>query len=350
MGVIVSALQNFATVEMARVANGLGMNRKGSLMSKWCIGIDLGGTFIKFGLLDEDLRATETFQLPTPQGADAVIAQMIQGAKQAMDRFGVSDSDVVGVGVGSPGPLDVKKGIVIDMPNLPGMKGAPLRDGVGEGLGKKSVLVNDANAAAMGEYLCGAGKGTTHMILLTLGTGVGGGIILDGRLFLGGNDIAGELGHMIVEAGGEPCPCGQKGCLERYCSATNIAAYANRLLADGRESALQEAFKSNGAVTTKDINEARLAGDVFAEEVWDRGLYYLGVGCASIARIFDPEEIVLAGGLTKAGDDLLLPVRRHFEEQSWTLTPPLTRIELATLGADAGSLGAAGVMWQELKG
>ena len=318
-------------------------------MATWCIGIDLGGTFIKFGLLDEGLNATETFQLPTPQGADAVIAQMAEGARQAMDRFGVAESDIVGVGIGSPGPLDIKKGIVIDMPNLPGMKGAPLRDGVGGALGMKSVLVNDANAAAMGEYLCGAGQGTHTMILLTLGTGVGGGIILDGRLYGGANDIAGELGHMIVEAGGEPCPCGQKGCLERYCSATNIAAYAERMLGEGRESTLKAVLASAGEVTTKDINEARIAGDTLAAEVWDRGLYYLGVGCASIARIFDPEEIVLAGGLTKAGDDLLTPVRRHFEEQSWTLTPPFTRIELATLGADAGTLGAAGVAWQEFK-
>jgi glucokinase len=327
----------------------LGRNTKGSFMSKWCIGIDLGGTFIKFGLLDEDFNATETFQLPTPQGADAVIAQMIEGGKQAMERFGVSESDVVGVGIGSPGPLDIKNGTVIDMPNLPGMKGAPLRDGVGQGLSKRSTLVNDANAAAMGEYLCGAGKGTTHMVLLTLGTGVGGGIILGGKMYSGANDIAGELGHMIVEAGGEPCPCGQKGCLERYCSATNMAGYADRLLGEGRESALQTVFQANGQVTTKDINEARVAGDALAAEVWDRGLYYLGVGCANIARIFDPEEIVLAGGLTKAGDDLLIPARRHFEEQSWTLTPPMTRMELATLGADAGTLGAAGVMWQELK-
>jgi glucokinase len=319
------------------------------MMSNWCIGIDLGGTFIKFGLVDENANATETFQLPTPQGADAVINQMVAGAHEAMTRFGVSEDQIVGVGIGSPGPLDIDKGTVIDMPNLPGMKNAPLRDGVGAGLGKPSFLVNDANAAAFGEYLCGAGKGTKDMILLTLGTGVGGGIIIDGHLYVGASKVAGELGHMIVEADGELCGCGQRGCLERYCSASNIAAYADGLLATGRESTLQSVYQANGRVTTKDINEARKAGDALAAEVWGRGMKFLAIGCVNFCRIFDPEEIVLAGGLTKAGDDLLIPLRQQVEAQDWTIAPTNTKIVLATLGADAGTIGAAGVAWEGIR-
>ncbi len=319
-------------------------------MSNWCIGIDLGGTFIKFGLVDENANATETFQLPTPSGAEAVISQMVAGAQEAMTRFNVSEDQVVGVGIGSPGPLDIDKGTVIDMPNLPGMKDAPLRDGVGVGLGKPSFLVNDANAAAFGEYLCGAGKGTKDMILLTLGTGVGGGIIIGGHLYVGASKVAGELGHMIVEADGEPCGCGQRGCLERYCSASSIAAFADRGLADGQDSSLQAIYKANGSVTTKDINEARLAGDTFAQAVWDRGMKFLAIGCINFCRIFDPEEIVLAGGLTKAGDDLLLPLQQAVAEQDWTIAPTNTKIVLATLGADAGTIGAAGVAWDGIRG
>jgi glucokinase len=318
-------------------------------MSKWCIGIDLGGTFIKFGLVDENANATETFQLPTPAGAQAVIDQMIAGAREAMMRFGVSEDQVVGVGIGSPGPLDIDKGTVIDMPNLPGMKDAPLRDGVGAGLGKPSFLVNDANAAAFGEYLCGAGKGTKDMILLTLGTGVGGGIIIDGHLYIGASKVAGELGHMIVETDGEHCGCGQRGCLERYCSASSIAAYADRGLAEGQDSSLQAVYQANGCVTTKDINEARNAGDGFAQAVWDRGMKYLAIGCINFCRIFDPEEIVLAGGLTKAGDDLLVPLQQAVAEQDWKIAPTHTKIVLATLGADAGTIGAAGVAWDGIR-
>ncbi len=318
-------------------------------MSNWCIGIDLGGTFIKFGLVDENANATETFQLPTPSGAKAVIDQMVAGAKEAMTRFNVSADQVVAVGIGSPGPLDIDKGTVIDMPNLPGMKDAPLRDGVGAGLSKPSFLVNDANAAAFGEYLCGAGKGTKDMILLTLGTGVGGGIIIGGHLYVGASKVAGELGHMIVEADGEPCGCGQHGCLERYCSASSIAAYADRGLAAGEASALRAVYDANGSVTTKDINEARLAGDAFAQAVWDRGMKFLAIGCINFCRIFDPEEIVLAGGLTKAGDDLLLPLQQAVAQQDWTIAPTHTKIVLATLGADAGTIGAAGVAWDGIR-
>ena len=321
-------------------------------MAEWCIGIDLGGTFIKFGLLDEGGQATETFQLPTPiaDGADAVVAQMIAGARQAIQRHGLADEEVLAIGIGAPGPLDIDNGVVIAMPNIPGMDGLPLRDSVAGALGKPGFLANDANAAAMGEYLCGAGKGTRHMVMLTLGTGVGSGIIIDGELFLGAHKIGGELGHMIVQPGGELCGCGQRGCLERHCSATYMAQYAQRQIAEeGRESALAAVLSEKGALNARDVNEARKAGDALAGEVWDRAAYYIALACVNVCRILDPQEVVLAGGMARAGDDLLGPVREHFTRMNWSLTELKMDIVLATLGSDAGAIGAAGVAWQAIR-
>jgi len=313
---------------------------------KYCIGIDLGGTYVKFGLLDAPRRPGETFQLRTPESADDVARQMIQGAKKLMDDNGLGDGDIVGVGIGSPAPLDLEKGIVIGLANLPGLSNFPIRDRVAQGLGMPAVLENDANSAAYGEYLCGAGRNAGSIVLLTLGTGLGSGIIIDGRILHGAHDLGGEIGHMIVQPDGERCGCGQLGCLERYCSATNIALRAARMIEqDGRTGLLAAVFKQKGAIDAKDIEEAAVAGDELAAEVWDRCAYYLAVGCVNICRIFDPDKIILGGGMAKAGRTLLDPVQEHFEKLHWSLTDVRTEIELAALGNDAGVIGAAGVAW-----
>ena len=315
-------------------------------MAKHCIGIDLGGTFIKFVALDESKKPTETLSLPTPGNPEGVVSQMVAGARQVMETHGLAEQDIAGVGIGSPGPLKISEGIIIGMPNIPGMDGVPIRDRVADGLSLPAVLENDANAAAFGEYICGAGSGG-DMVLLTLGTGLGGGVIVQGRILHGAHEIGGEIGHMIVEPGGELCGCGQRGCLERYCSATNIARLATREIEqNGRESSLRSILEQKGSIDARDINEARGADDALAAETWDKGMYFLALACVNISRIFDPDEIVFAGGLTKAGDDLLKPVREHYGKLHWNLTEPLTRIALAELGNDAGAIGAAGVAWQ----
>ncbi|MCL2701124.1 MAG: ROK family glucokinase [Phycisphaerae bacterium] len=320
-------------------------------MSKYCIGVDLGGTFIKFCLLDEQRRASDIFQLPTPAtGAKDVVAQMVAGSRQAIAKRGLSVSDIVGVGIGSPGPLKISEGIVIALPNIPGMDNLPLRDLVCKELGVPGVLENDANAAAFGEYICGAGAGHGDMVLLTLGTGVGGGIIIDGKVVQGSHEIGAEIGHVIVEPGGEKCGCGQRGCLERYASATYIGQWATRLVREGRASSLKAVLDAGGTITAKDINEARKAGDALSTEVWDQAMRYLALGCVTIARMLDPDEIVLAGGMTKAGEDMMAPLRKHYADLHWTLTPALTKLEIAQLGNDAGTIGAAGCAWLRLGG
>ena len=319
-------------------------------MNRYCIGIDLGGTYTKFGLLDEQRRLSDTFQLPTPadRGADGVVGQMAAGARRLIDAAKANAGEVLAVGIGSPGPLSVSRGRIFAMPNIPGMEDVPLRDRISEALDLPAVLENDANAAAFGEYICGAGKGAGDMVMLTLGTGLGSGFILNGRILHGVHEIGGELGHLVVQPGGRQCACGQKGCLERYCSATYLAMYAQRRIEEGDEpTVLRDVLRDKGAIDAKDIADARRAGDKLANQAWDECAYYLAVGCVNVCRLFDPDEIVLAGGLTRAGDELLHPVVRHFHELHWHITEVKTEITLARLGTDAGIIGAAGVAWQQ---
>lgn len=319
-------------------------------MAKWCIGIDLGGTFIKFVALDEDNNATEVFQLPTPDNRSGVVSQMAAGARQAIDRNGLSAEDVAAIGIGSPGPLNVEDGIILALPNIPGMDNVPIRDLVMAELSLPVALENDANAAAYGEYICGAGRDDANMVLLTLGTGLGSGIILGGEILRGSHGVGAEVGHMIIVPDGEPCGCGQKGCLERYCSATFMAQRAARRIESGGEATtLRAVLEAKGDIDARDINEARRDGDALAAEVWDEALRYLAQGCITISRIFDPDRIVLTGGMTNAGDDLLVPLREHFARLHWTLTELMTELAISTLGSDAGAIGAAGVAWRTVK-
>jgi len=320
-------------------------------MGQYCLGIDLGGTMIKFAALDADNRPSRMIELPTPDGAEAVVEQMLCGAGQVVDELGEGPESVTAVGIGAPGPLDLSAGVVRAMPNLPGMENVPLRDRIADGLRLPAVLENDANAAAYGEYLCGAGRGCRGMVLLTLGTGIGSGIVIDGEVFHGAHEIGAELGHMIVEAGGEACGCGQRGCWERYASATYLAAHAERRVKDEAATGqLAEVLETEGRLTAKDVEDACRAGDPLGKEVWARTTYYLAVGCVNICRIFDPDKIVLAGGLTNAGDALLEPLRERFRELHWSLTEPVTEIVLTELGERAGVIGAAGVAWRRFGG
>ena len=158
--------------------------------------------------------------------------------------------------------------------------------------------------------------------------------------------MAGEIGHTLVNPGGEPCGCGQRGCLERYCSATYLAELTMRAIRQGQPSSLKAVMDARGAINTQDINEARKAGDALAARFWDDAARHLALACVNICRVFDPDEIVLSGGLSKAGEDLLGPVRKHFDAMNWTLMPNQTRIALASLGNNAGVIGAAGVAWR----
>jgi len=318
-------------------------------MAKFSIGIDLGGTFVKAALLSEGaaLAAKATVPTPADKGPDGVIDAMAAAARKVMAEAKVNAAEVAGVGIGSPGPLDLEGGVVIGMPNIPGFQNVPIRDRLAKALGMPAVLENDANVAALGELLAGSGQGVRDLVLLTLGTGVGSGIIVDGQLVHGAHGLGGEIGHMIVQPDGEPCGCGQRGCLERYASATYLAQYARRLIEqEGRASSLAAVLAEAGEITGKDVGDARLAGDELAAEVWARAVGYLAVACVTICRMLDPERILFGGGMANAGEELMGPLRARFERLTWNLADNRTSLALASLGNDAGVIGAAGVAWR----
>lgn len=310
------------------------------------LGIDFGGTFIKFTSLDASLSPGPIIQRPTPtgQGGEAIIETMVEGAMAYLDDQQLDRDELQAVGVGAPGPLSISRGILLNLPNLPGLENFPIRDRLADRLGVSVALENDANAAAFGEYLCGAGVEQSKIIMLTLGTGVGGGIIYNGQIIHGAHDMGAELGHLIIHPGGRPCGCGQQGCLEAYCSAANIARMATeRIEANGHAGPLAERLQANGSIDGRDIEQARQQGDELARAVWDDCCRDLAIGCVDLCRVFDPQRIIFAGGLSNAGDNLLEPVHRHWQNLDWTLLKNHTTLAIAALGSDAGAIGAAGV-------
>ncbi|HVT81002.1 MAG TPA: ROK family protein [Phycisphaerae bacterium] len=323
-------------------------------MEELYLGIDMGGTNVKAGVVDGSGTLLHHVSVPTGKAgkdlaAKPVIARMIEAGRQAIAGANVDRKRVKAVGVLSPGQASLSKGIVYRSANLPLWKNVPLRAEVSAGLGLPAVLENDANAAAYGEWWAGAGrkKKLNNLFMFTLGTGVGGGLVYEGKVVRGANDFATEVGHWIMIPGGEKCGCGQHGCLERYCSATYTALRANRQLAESkklrRKSTLGRMFKETGKVTSADIVAAARARDGFAGEVWDETCRVLALACINVCHFIDPEMIVLAGGMSQAGKFLLDAVNRHLKREWWKMTPPTAKIALAKLGNDAGVIGAAGV-------
>ncbi|MBN1489129.1 MAG: ROK family protein [Phycisphaerae bacterium] len=308
------------------------------------IGVDLGGTNIKAGLLDGDARVLTSFSVPAgiEKGRDHVVAQIALAAERAITEAKVSRRAVLGIGIGSPGPMSHRQGLVINPGNLSCMKNTPLRDIIVERTGIRTTLENDANAAAWGEFWAGAGKDVRDMVMFTLGTGVGGGIIVAGNLLRGHFENGAELGHMIVQPGGRRCSCGQHGCVEAYASAGNVAARAAELIREGEASSLKARLDAGEAVRCEHVEAAAKAGDALAGRVWDDACRYLALACITMQHATNPERIVLAGGMINAGDFLLKPLREYVRSLTWTLLDDAPEVMFATLGDDAGFIGAAG--------
>jgi glucokinase len=224
---------------------------------------------------------------------------------------------------------------------LPGFVNVPLRDRFAEATGLPVSLENDANAAAYGEFVAGAGKDVRNMVMLTLGTGIGGGIVQDGQLVRGFFDNAGEIGHTIIVPNGRPCPCGQHGCLERYASANAVAERLAEAIRGGEESTLRPTVESGQPFDARNVLKAADDGDALATRIWDETCFYLALSVVNIQHMLNPELVVFAGGLINAGPRLTERVRTHFDQLAWKIAPDAPRIALATLGTDAGTIGAA---------
>lgn len=318
-------------------------------MTRAAIGIDVGGTAIKAGLVGSDGLVYEKTSVGTDvdRGVDHVLGRLAELVHHFLSVAASRKLDTRGVGLGMPGTLSRRRGVVIAPPNLPGWRNVAVVERLSARVGMNVLLDNDANNAALGEYLCGAGRGVGDMVMLTLGTGIGGGIIHHGRLFHGARENAGELGHTIVHFGGRRCACGQLGCLEAYASASSTAARARERLAAGESSILKETLAVRGEITANDVLVAARRSDALAAEVWQDTCRYLAIGCINVQCAIDPERIVLAGGMSAAGEELRKPVAEAVAQFASPMLGVPPEISLAELGNDAGFIGCAMSILQE---
>lgn len=306
-------------------------------------GIDIGGTNVKIGCFDQDINLVEKRSIPTDShmGPENVVERVAEEFKNLLEANNISQSDLAGVGIGTPGPADYRKGILFSLANLPKFKDTPLRNLFSKALGCGGIMENDANVACWGEFSEGIGKDVNDMIFFTLGTGVGGGIIVEGELVDGSGGNGAELGHVILYPGGRACNCGQKGCVEAYASASSTAARAGDLLKEGKESTLQTIYKSDGEVTCKDVFDHAQAGDELALGVVEGTAEALALVSITMLHVTEPRQIVFTGGMIAAGDFLLDKIKHHFNENIWNLKEETVQLCFATLGEDTGIIGAA---------
>src|SRR5262245_17196484 len=306
------------------------------------VGLDVGGTTMKGGVVDDDGRSLGKVSLPTEahRGQAAGLERMCETIRAAVDEAGIGLADVAAIGVATPGTMDIPAGVILDPPNLKPWQNVPVRDHVHRAFGLPTAFQNDANAAAMGEFWVGAGRSTHSMALFTLGTGVGGGIVIDGQVLTGRHSHGAELGHMKIEmTSPRQCGCGRWGCLEAYASATAVVRRAAEALQrDGSRSALH---RLDGALTARAVFEAAAAGDALAQKLVEETAFYLAVGAVNTMHALDPDMVVFGGGMTAAGEGFLDRIRTHIRELAFPVCAERTQVRYAELGGDAGFIGAA---------
>jgi glucokinase len=323
----------------------------------WIVGLDIGGTNMVVGLVPfEGGPPMALRKLPTRPGGggDDVVSRAAEAIRSAVDEVlqatGGTPEDVLGVGIGSPGPLDRGTGVVLETPNL-GWVDFPLRDLVAHAVGMPATLDNDANCATLGEWWLGAGRGSKVLVGLTLGTGIGGGLVMDGEIHHGASDAAGEFGHMTIDSMGRRCNCGNYGCLEAYASGPNIAARAVEGIQSGVESVLVDLV--DGVledITAATVYEGVVLGDAYAREVMNETAKFLAVGVANLINALNPDTVVIAGGVTRAGEHLFVPLRKEVRRRAFRSAVAACRILPAALPETAGVIGAAAVFKKDTFG
>lgn len=312
------------------------------------IGVDLGGTNIAIGIVDENFKILEKGSVPTPvkQGGDAIVSAIAALCKQLLAKAGIAEDQVASLGLASPGVSDDSTGQVLYDVNL-GFRDYPILPLLKKSLAIKDMhIANDANAAALGEAMAGAAKGSQSSVMITLGTGVGGGVISDGKILEGFNHAAGELGHIVLAVDGVPCACGRVGCWEAYSSATALIRMTREKIEacehDGRDTKMTKLVQAYGKVNGRIAFDAMRAGDAAAEEVVHTYIKYLAAGIANIINIFQPEVLSIGGGISNEGDYLLNLLTPALKGQTYAQGRiPQTAIRIAQLRGDAGIVGAA---------
>jgi glucokinase len=324
---------------------------------RYVVGVDIGGTNVVVGTVAEDgtqvlgIRSVPTQPEEGPQAVIGRIARLVQDSMgEAVKTAGVTREVIVGVGIGSPGPLDREKGVVLLTPNL-GWRDLPLRDLVSEAVGLPATLDNDANCAVYGEWWVGAARGSRYVVGLTIGTGIGGGIVIDGELYHGTSDVAGEIGHTTIDSTGRRCKCGNYGCLEAYASGPAIAARAVEGIESGADTRLPDYVGGDlSRITAQTVYEAAHANDEYALEVVRDTAKFLGAGVANLVNIFNPDVIVIAGGVTLAGDRLFVPLRSEVKRRAFKPAVERCRIVPGELPGTAGVIGAVATFKSQVWG
>jgi len=326
---------------------------------KWLVGVDLGGTNIVVGVLPIDGGTGEVFALrsvPTEAQrgpkfvVDRIVSLIDDAINEILGAHGGTRDDFAGVGIGSPGPLNRETGTVINTPNL-GWRNFPLRDLISNSVGLPATLDNDANCATYGEWWLGAGRQVDTLVGVTLGTGIGGGIVLNGEIFHGASDAAGEIGHMTIGANGRKCKCGNYGCLEAYASGPAIASRAVEGIEAGAESLLPALVNGRlDDMTAATVYEGVVLGDPYANDVMRETAKFLGAGVANMINVLNPEMVVIAGGVTRAGDHLFMPLRAEVRRRAFKSAQEACQIVSAQLPGTAGVVGAIAVFKKEMYG
>jgi glucokinase len=309
------------------------------------VGLDVGGTTMKAGVVDDGGRPLSAVSLPTEaqRGQELGLERMCETIRLAVSEAGMGLERVAAIGVATPGTMDLPAGLMLEPPNMKPWRNVPVRRHV-EGVFKVPVAFqNDANAAAYGEYWSGAGRGARSMGLFTLGTGIGGGIVLADRVVEGEHSHGAELGHLKIEmTRPRLCGCGKRGCLEAYASATAVVKRTREALAeDGGRSALHALAQSRAELTARDVFTAAAAGDALADRIVEETAFYLALGASNLMHTIDPDVVVFGGGMIAAGEGFLERIRRQVREVAFPVPAERTQVRFAELGSDAGYIGAA---------
>ena len=307
------------------------------------LAVDLGGTKIVTALITPHGEILSREYTPTlaEEGAKAVIARILASASGVLRNASLPYPSLSGIAIAAAGAIDTQKGVVTKSPNLPDWHNVPLKDEIQTSTGVRTFVINDATAAALGEHRFGAGRGINNLIYLTVSTGIGGGIIIDGKLYEGASGAAGELGHMTIDVNGPRCACGNIGCLEMLASGKAIAREAQRLIAQGAKTIMLDLAEGDAQfVTAVTVATAAQKGDAVALSVVNKAATNLGVGLVNFVNIFNPEMIIVGGGVGKMGELLLKPARKVVSERAFQFPASVVRIVSSDLGDNSGVFGA----------
>jgi glucokinase len=310
------------------------------------VGVDLGGTLLKAAIVDTDsgeITGLESVDTLAREGHDAVIVRMRDLIEDVIRKSGIPKSQIGGVGIGVPGVLDLDRGLVLFLPNLHGTwPNVPLRQKIETGVGLPTHVLNDVRSMTLGEWTFGAGRGVDTIACFAIGTGIGGGLVINGKLHLGIGGTGGELGHQSIDMNGPQCGCGSRGCLEVFASGPAIVAMGIKAVVQGLTTTIGEVVDYDlNRITPKTIYQAAIQGDEIAREIYERAGFYIGVAVSNTLAAVGPRKVVIGGGVAQAGDLLLEPIRNTVRERVFIMPVDEVEIVPAQLGPQAGMIGAA---------